>query len=130
MHYVLGETLSTRTWVGIFRASFRRSSFTAFQVFLKKSVFPNSWPSTITYRIRVPVRLFIFEKKSSLYALVKSCTVINFDIQFSTFLQNGREATLTPVQLFHPVRLLKFQNLLAYMLISSYTLIRYSRLQE
>ena len=39
--------------------------------------------------------LFIFEEKSTLYALVKSCTVINFDNQFSTFLQNGPEATLT-----------------------------------
>ena len=40
---------------------------------------------TLRYRIRVPVRLFILGWKFTLYALISSCTFINFGNQISKF---------------------------------------------
>ena len=40
---------------------------------------------TLRYRIRVPVRIFIFGEKFTLYALISSCTFINFGNHISKF---------------------------------------------
>ena len=64
-----------------------------------------------------PVRLLILRINFQLFCKM------DFDTVYE-------KVNFYPVQLFHPVCLLKFQNMLAYMLISSFTLIRYSRVAK